>query len=249
MTAPAPEVFFTAMEATWPAAETCACGPFRLRRGEGGGKRVSSAIPTAAFTEADIAAAEAAMRGMGQPALFMIGEDAAALDAALAARGYRIVDPVVVLAGPVARVAMHSPPAMACFAMNAPLAIMRALWDEGGIGPARLAVMERVTGPKSYLFARHRERPAGVGFVALAGRVAMLHALYVPATLRRQGVARNILGRAAEWAQNAGAEWFSAVTIGENLPARQLFSGLGMQPVAKYHYRLWITQGPGAGDG
>lgn len=243
MSAPAPAAFLAAIDATWPAVETRACGPFRLRRGAGGGKRVSAATRESEADPgtADILAAEAAMRAMGQPPLFMLRPGDAALDAMLAARGYAKVDPVTVYAAPVARIATHAPQGMTAFAIAEPLAIMREIWAAGGVGPERLAVMARVRGPNCYLLARHKDRPAGVAFAAIAGEIAMLHALEVSAPFRREGAARNILGRAAEWAQDADATWFSTLTTGENMPAQSLFAGVGMEPVAYYHYRLWIT--------
>lgn len=244
MTAPAPERFLAAIDATWPAAETLPCGPFRLRRGAGGGKRVSAATREGRFDTSDIAEAEAGMRALQQAPLFMIRAGDDDLDAALAGRGYARVDPVGVLAAPVARLAGLAPEGMGCLHSPEPLAVMREIWAGGGIGPERLAVMARVTGPKRALLARHKDRPAGVGFVARDGEIAMLHALEVAEPWRRQGVARKILGRAAEWAQDSGATWFSVLTTGENLPAQALFSGLGLHPVAYYHYRLWINQGP-----
>ena len=89
--------------ATWPAAETRRLGPWTLRRGDGGGNRVSAA--TLDGPPADPAAAEAVMRGWGQPPLFMIrpGEDA--LDACLAARGYLERDPTLIAAAPAAALA------------------------------------------------------------------------------------------------------------------------------------------------
>lgn len=244
MSVPAPAAVLAAIDTTWPAAGSRACGPFRLRQGAGGGKRVSAATREGAAQppgSADIAAAEAGMRDMGQTPLFMLRPGDAALDAALAARGYARVDPVTAYAAPVAEIAAQAPPGMQAFAVGQQLAIMREIWAGGGIGPERLAVMARVRGPRCYLLARHEDRPAGVAFAAVAGEIAMLHALEVSAPFRREGVARNILGRAAEWAQDAGSTWFSVLTTGENMPAQSLFAGIGMVPVAYYHYRLWIT--------
>ncbi|MGG7645326.1 GNAT family N-acetyltransferase [Rhodovulum sp. YNF3179] len=228
---------FAALDATWPAAEFRRLGPWTLRRGDGGGKRVSAATAEGAVTGDDIDRAESAMRDMGQAPLFMIRRGDTALDGLLAERGYAVVDPVHVFLAPVATVAAAAPDPMACFTVETPLAIMRDMWAAGGIGPERLAVMARAQGPRTCLFARTHDRPAGVGFVAIHEDIAMLHALEVPEAFRRRGAARNILGRAAQWAQDHDAAWFSAVTTGENLPAQRLFSGLGLRSVDNYHYR------------
>ena len=42
-TLPEEEAFVAAMEATWPAASRRQVGPFVIRDGQGGGKRVSAA--------------------------------------------------------------------------------------------------------------------------------------------------------------------------------------------------------------
>lgn len=230
-----PELLAAVMEATWPPARALALGPFALRDGAGGGKRVSAATAEAAWTPADIDRAEAALAARGVPALFAIRQGEAALDAALAARGYAVVDPVVAYACPAA--SLPAPPVMTTFAHWPPLAIARELWAEGGIGPARLAVMDRVAGPKAAILARQADRPVGVAFVALHGRCAMLHALEVTVPQRRQGAARHILQAAAQWTRDHGGDTLSLVVTEANAPARALYASLGMRGVGHYHYR------------
>lgn len=228
---------FAAIDATWPAAELRRLGPWVLRRGAGGGKRVSAATADGPVTADDIAAAEAAMADWGQPALYMIRDGDSALDATLAARGLGVIDPTVVLTGPAATVGDPAPEGMACFTLDAPLAIMREIWAAGGIGPARLAVMARASGPATWLFSRQNDRPAGAAFCAIHDDIAMLHALEVPAPLRRQTAGASLVRGAAAWAADHGATSFATLTVAANAPALALFSGLGMTPVAQYHYR------------
>ena len=227
-----------ALDATWPAAETRRLGPWTLRRGLGGGKRVSAASTDSPVTAADVTRAEAAMREFGQAPLFMLHEGNGALDSMLEAHGYRIVDPVLMFVAPVDLPAGVETVPLNAIPSEEPLAMMAELWARGGIGPARLAVMARARGPKTHLFSRFRDSPAGCAFVALDGDVAMLHALEVAPEFRRDGVARRIIGRAALWAREQGANWLATVTTGENLPAQGLFSGIGMQVAGKYHYRM-----------
>lgn len=66
------QTFFDAGDATWPAARCFEHGPWILREGQGGGKRVSAATARGAITGADIPTAEAAMREMDQRPLFMV---------------------------------------------------------------------------------------------------------------------------------------------------------------------------------
>lgn len=231
---------FASLDRTWPAAARSACGPFTLRDGQGGGKRASAATldGPGGFAPGDISAAEAGMERLGQVPLFMIRPGEEALDEALAARGYRVADPVVVLAGPVATVAGPGPEHMSAFTIWPPLKISDDIWEAAGVGPERRAVMVRVEGPKTVVLSRRSERAAGVAFVALAGRVAMVHALEVLPALRRRGSAVNMLRCAAKWAQENGAEMLVALVRQDNAAARALFTSLMMENVGHYHYRL-----------
>jgi len=188
---------FATLEATWPAALCHRLGPWLVRNGQGGGKRVSAATATATWTLADLASAEAAMLALGQTPLFLLRAGELALDAALAARGYRVVDPVVIYAAPCASIATPPPDPMTVFAHWPPLGIAIDLWAAAGIGPARLAVMQRAMGPKTVLLGRTADRASGVAFAAIHRQTAMLHALEVAPNLRRRGCANNILRAAA----------------------------------------------------
>lgn len=222
------------MEATWPPAAHIPCGPFLLRDGAGGGKRVSAATVETAFTEADLARAEAAM---GDNPLFLIRDGDGDLDAALAARGYGVVDPVLAYSAPVSALIGAGAAHMTTFPHWPPMQIARILWADAGVGPARLAVMDRVTGAKAVILGRANDRASGVAFVACHGRHAMLHALEVATAHRRQGSAQNILRAAAGWAQGQGADNLSLVVTVANAPARALYAGLGMVEGGRYHYR------------
>lgn len=228
-----PDLLAEVMEATWPPASRHRLGPFTLRDGAGGGKRVSAASLEGPFTDHDLNALEAAM---AEP-LALIRDGDATLDAALEARGWRVVDPVVAYAAPVASLTADLPP-LAAFPHWPPLEIARSIWAEGGIGQARIAVMDRVQGAKAAILSRKGDRSAGVAFVACHGDEAMLHALEVSPALRRQGVGETVLRAAANWAAAQGAERLSLVVTRQNTAARALYARLGMGVVGQYHYRM-----------
>lgn len=237
MTAPGPTLY-DVVEATWPPARSWRLGPWTIRDGAGGGKRVSAATAEAPFSDDDFARAETAMADLGQPALFMIRDGEDLLDQQLAARGYRVIDPVVIYSIAVARLLERPLPPVSGFALWPPLAIMRDLWAAGGIGPARIGVMDRAQGPKTAILGRSQEQPAGVGFVAIHDKTAMIHAIEVAPKLRRLGTGRNILGAAAAWAQDHGATDLSLVVTRANTGANALYAALGMVVVGQYHYRI-----------
>ncbi|MFN0115585.1 MAG: GNAT family N-acetyltransferase [Paracoccaceae bacterium] len=228
---------FDTLEATWPAAALHRAGPWLIREGRGGGQRVSAATAEADWAEADIPLAETAQAALGQPPLFLVRDGEKRLDAALAARGYRVHDPVFLRAAPVGAVAVPVPP-LSAFPHWPPLAIAREIWEDGGIGPARLAVMDRAGGGKTAILARTGDRVSGVAFLALHGDEAMLHALHVTRAFRRQGSAVNIMRAAADWAQDHGAERISVAVTQANTAANGLYASLPMPIVGEYRYRV-----------
>jgi len=226
--------------ATWPPASTRPAGPFTVPDGAGGGQRVSAARltnPAATdATEGEIDAAIAALSDIGQPPLFMVLGHQTALDARLSARGFALRDLTAAMTIPSADLAAPPPP-VTCFATWPPLAIQAEIWAAGGIGPARLAVMERATGPKMSFFGRITDKPAGTAFAAIHDGVAMLHALEILPAHRRKGLGLTMMRAAADWAQGEGAATFAILVTEENLPAQGLYSSLGFQGVGQYHYR------------
>lgn len=235
--APSEADILRVIDGTWPAARYFDSAPFTLRLGQGGGQRVSAASANAPASPAQIGAAERSMRALDQPPLFIITAKDSALDTELAARGYTIKDPVTMYACPVERLAQLDNGGASVIRAKAPLEIMKEIWAEGGIRKGRLAVMARTKGAKTTLLGRMDDRAAGVGFVAIHGSVAMLHALEILPAYRRKGLGRAITLAAAAWAAENGAETFSLVAVSANAPACGLYRQLGMQEVGHYHYR------------
>ncbi|MCO6383756.1 N-acetyltransferase [Oceanicola sp. 502str15] len=233
---PGLDALFAALDATWPAIRTVRAGAWEVREGGGGGSRVSSA--TTDDEEAALAEMEAAQAGLGQPALVRLRGDQTRLDARLAAAGYGVKDPTNIRLAPIERLCAEKPPRVRVFAVDfPPLTIQREMWEEGGIGPERVAVMERAAGPKTALLGRSNDTPAGAGFVAIHRNIAMLHALEVRAVMRRQGVAVNMMRGAALWAQEHGARWMTVLVTQQNGAANALYERLEMDLVGTYLYR------------
>ncbi len=232
------------VEATWPCATQRKVGPCTIRDGQGGGKRVSAATVEGPVTDDDLAAAECAMADLGQPSLFMIrpGEDT--FDAMLEARGYAVVDPVDIFVIPLAELDLPAPHRLGAIPSWPPLAIQRELWGRGGIGPARIAVMERACAPKSSFLSRRDDRPAGTVFAAIHDGIAMVHALEVLPEHRRRGVGRALMAGVKKWAERHGATQIALVVTTANTSAQALYSSLGMVPVGQYHYRMKMEDRP-----
>ena len=231
------QTLYAVTEATWPPARCATLGPVTLREGQGGGKRVSAATVSGPINAEELTRAEAAMRALGQSPLFQLRAGDTGLDALLAEEGYGVVDPVNLYVAPVAALTAEKPPRVSTFSIWEPLEIMREICAEGGIGPARIAVMERVTGPKTGLFGRHKDQPAAAGFAAIHDRIAMVHALEVQARHRRAGMGRLMMLQAAHWARAQGAHHLSVICTKANQGANGLYSAMGFTHVGDYHYR------------
>ncbi len=220
------------MAATWPTARSWREGPFTLRDGAGGGKRVSAASCEGDWTDADLLRLEQ----LADP-LVLIRPADQDLDAALALRGWKLVDPVLIYAAPVAGLTADLS-SLSAFPHWPPLAIAQFIWAEGGIGPARMQIMQRVSGAKAALLARAEDRPTGVAFVACHEDTAMLHALEVRAECRRKGIGSTLVHAAANWAAAQGVDWLSLAVTEQNAAARALYTRIGMEVVGHYHYRM-----------
>ncbi|HBS48956.1 MAG TPA: GNAT family N-acetyltransferase [Rhodobacteraceae bacterium] len=233
----APETLYAVLDATWPAARFTRLGPWTLREGQGGGQRVSAATAEDAVGVGDIEIAIAAMREMGQRPLFMVRAGEAALDAQLAERGLILHDPVNAYACPAEALTDIPVPRVTALRVWEPLQIMREIWAEGGIGPGRLAVMERAPQPKTAILGRINDKPGGACFVAMHQGVAMVHAIEVLPHQRRHGMAGWFMREAAVWTLDNGGHTLSVVCTRANTAANALYASLGMASVGQYHYR------------
>lgn len=227
----------TAIDATWAPAAIVRHGPWTIREGQGGGQRVSAATAAEPVREADLPAAEAAMRALGQTPLFMIRPGEAVLDALLEARGYRVVDPVNIRLGPLTPLTVEPLPLGQVFPGWEPLAIQLEIWAEGGVGPGRVAAMERVRAPRTSILGRLGQAPAATAFVALHAGIAMMHALTVRERYRRRGVAALMCRQAAVWAAARGGTHLAALCTRANAGSNALYASLGLEVVGHYHYR------------
>lgn len=207
-------------------------GGWTLRRGAGGGQRVS-----AASGMGDLGIAEVQMRAWAQAPLFRLTAAEDVLDQALAGAGYALHDPVVLYAAQVADMVGTQTHAAAAYTCTFRPAIMEEIWAAGGIGAGRLAVMDRVAVPKAFLMSRADDTPAGVAFAAVDGEVAMIHAAEVLSTLRRQGAGILLMEAAARFAAEHGATWLALAVTEGNTAARALYDRLGMSIAGRYHYR------------
>lgn len=231
-------MLYAVVEATWPPAARHTEGNITLRNGGGGGKRVSAATARLPVTAEELTRAAAEMKDMGQDPLFMIRDGDVALDVMLEGQGYEVIDPVNLYVGDVAKLLAEPLENVTTFCIWESLAIMRDIWTAGGIGPDRVAVMERAICPKTTIFGRDRNRPAGAAYVGIHHGIAMVHALEILERHRGVGLGKQMMRRAALWASENSASRMAAVCTQANTGANALYASLGMALVGTYHYRI-----------
>ncbi|MEM6438398.1 MAG: GNAT family N-acetyltransferase [Pseudomonadota bacterium] len=227
-----------AMAVTWPPAsvDDAAAPGWRLRDGRGGGKRVSAATSLGGRDPAPVAAA---MRARGERPMIQVPGSDGEMNAALEAAGWAEVDATVLYVAPSAQMAALPLQTGLRFAMGtARLALLAEIWEAEGIGAARQAVMDRCAAPKAVLMARTDDVTAGAGFVAVHGRLALLHAVVVRPEARRRGAGRSRLAAAGRFGLDQGAGWTGLAVAAANAPARALYEAAGMTEAASYLYRV-----------
>lgn len=228
---------FAALDQTWPAAQQTIDGPFLFRKSAGGGKRVTATSMSGTVAANDIARAESVMDRGHQPRLFTLDPDSSN-DPLLADLGYEALDETRLYNCKLDILTQHRVPPVTAFDCWSPLQMTKDIWAAGGIGAERLAVMDRVKGPKTSFLGRVNGRAGGAAFVALHKQCAMIHALEILPEQRRSGLATSLMIAAAHWSVANGATDFALAVTANNTPANALYTSLGMRAVARYHYRI-----------
>lgn len=224
-----------ALRATWPPAAEEAAEGWMLRDGAGGGSRVSAAVSAGGR---DPAALAALARARGRTPLAQTPDGDPALDAAFAEAGWEAFDPTALYAAPAVSLAMLPlPEGVVWVEGQGRVVLLEEIWETDGVDAARRAVMARAPGPSATIMTRTDHAVAGVGFAALDGEVAMLHAAVVRPEQRRQGAGRALVAGAADWAVRNGADVLALAVTEANAPARTLYEACGMRRVGGYRYR------------
>lgn len=228
----------------WPAHLVEESDGWLLRYAAGVTKRANSVFPAGepADLGAAITAAERFYRDRGLAPAFSLddgGPGTAELDTELAARGYTIVDPTLIMTRPLD--GTWAPPACPVRLEDAPSAEwMRRWWEvDGRGGPDDLAVAERILRGVPSVYARVGDGiPDGVGRLTVTGDWAGIYCMAVNSARRREGLGRAIVAALLDAARDAGARDAYLTVVAANMPARALYDGMGFAVSGGYHYRV-----------
>lgn len=226
----------------WPALESEPAGGWTLRAAGGWTKRANSANPLAPAGpfEAVRAAAEAFYARRGLPAIFRITPLAPPdCDVALAAAGYTMLDPSLVMTMPLAaglgdgrvridRVATAGWLDAFAKANGLPEA-MQATHD---------AIVHGIGLPAAFATCEDSGRAVAFGLAVMErGMIGLFDIVTLPAE-RGRGYGRAVTGALLDWGRREGAIESYIQVRGTNHVARNLYASLGYAQVYAYHYRM-----------
>ena len=232
---------FETIDLTWPAEKFLELRKWKLRKSIKGGKRVSAATAIGKSDIRDIQFVENTLAEWCQEKLFMIKAGENSLDEALKKRGYYIVDPTNIWSISSEALSMQKIPPVTAFSIFPPLAIQRELWIANDIDASKIEIMDRVKTPKTTIFGRIDAKPAASAFVAIANKMAMVHALIVDHKCQRQGMGKFVMQKVGDWADQLGAKSVVVLCTKKNQSANNFYKSLGMRVIGEYHYRLFKT--------
>lgn len=230
-----PETYDRLVAQAWPAPAVTDLAGWRLRFADGVTKRANSVWPAAEpdDVEAAIDEVERFYARRGLPSTFQIsgGSRPGDLDDRLAARGYEIVDPTLVMT----RALSEGSDTVEGLAPLPSREWLELWWSvDGRGGPAELKTAEEILTGVPAIYARIGD---GIGRGVLQDDRLGIYTMAVAPHARRRGLAGQVLDTLLTWGAARGAREAYLVVVEQNTAARALYDGAGFAVAGGYHYR------------
>jgi ribosomal protein S18 acetylase RimI-like enzyme len=235
------------MNQGWPAAHSTELDGWLVRHNAGVTLRANSVLPASAPFDLDRALdyVENLYAGHDIAPSFQVGPAAQPgdLDDRLAARGYQVRNPTLVMCAEVADVLANlTEPASPVNISAAPNDSWMDFWwsVDGRGGSAAQAPARQILNRARALYAviPSGEPVKAIGRLALVDDWAGLYCLAVDPAHRRQGLAQAVIHGLLQEATTLGVTRVWLQVVEENAPARALYDRLGFQTASRYHYRV-----------
>ncbi|MFF5208123.1 GNAT family N-acetyltransferase [Streptosporangium sp. NPDC000396] len=239
----ADETFDRLVDQAWPAVQRVDAGGWTLRAAGGVTKRANSVLPLGEREdmEAAIDEAERFYAARGLPCVFSMGMGATTgLDASLRVRGYRMVDPTLVMTAPLGPAVPADGKAeeKEVTLTRAPSQAWLDTWwsVDGRHGDDGLTTAARILTGVPGVYASLGRQAVGRGVVQ--GEWFGIYCMAVMPHARRQGHGREILRALLSYAREQGTRQAYLVVVESNTEARSLYERQGFTVSARYHYRV-----------
>ena len=227
----------------WPAIEVVERRGWRLRAAAGVTRRANSALPLDAVAltgdalDEQLRAVTGFYADRSLPARVQVSDPL--LGTQLAARGWQLESPTLVLSGPLAR---GESPGAATVTPVPDEAWLACWWSvDGRGGPDGLDVarrcLQRITSPAGYASVRVDGDVVAVARGVVQEGWLGLFAMAVLPAHRRRGHGRSLLGALGRWAATQGARAAYLQLWSGNDTARALYTAAGFETAYSYHYR------------
>ncbi|WP_169984610.1 N-acetyltransferase [Microbispora sp. H10836] len=230
------------VDEAWPAPGRAEDGGWVYRHAGGVTKRANSVLALGERTDLPeaVGRAERFYAGLGQPCVFSVGMGASrGLDDELGRRGYRLVDPTLVMTRPLTSGGL----AAGAVVEDAPSERWLHTWwsvdggrhrDTGEI-PARTWGERILSGvPAGYVLLDE----GAVGRGVPQGRWLGIYCMAVEPRVRRRGLGAAVLRTLLAWGEGHGADSAYLVVTEANAAARALYEREGFTVAGRYHYRV-----------
>jgi N-acetylglutamate synthase len=248
----APELETLAARA-WPALEAERVDGWLLRATPSvQRRRLNSALPLG--DSAAVQAVERFYRERGMTPLVQVApaEQLGALDAELAARGWRADGPTDMLVA-----SCDEPPGSPSDVVVSLLPAVDRAWLETWIAAegrpdaheTHTRVLRRVRSPAAFAIASIEGMPAGVGLAVCDRGWSGVFCMATDPAARRRGVARAVLRTLARWSREQGAGGLYLQVECDNAPAQALYASMGFERSHGYHFRVAPSTTRGASVG
>jgi GNAT superfamily N-acetyltransferase len=227
----------------WPPAERLECEGWQLGFAGGFSKRANSVLPLDAprDLEAALRRCEGEYAARGQKCIVKLTDAArpAGLDAALARRGYALVDPTSVQTKEIGACAGRADPEVRIDACPG-AAWLEACASWGGFDARGLAeLLERIRARRAFAWLPAAGgAPAALALGVLDHRELGIFEVMTAREARRRGLARRTLGALCAWGADRGARRAWLQVVAANTPARHLYAELGFRETYRYWYRV-----------
>ena len=231
----------------WPAPRNAVLGDWLLRSAGGYTKRANSANalqPGATLTPQLLAHIEAHYARQQLPSIFRLSPLAdGGVDALLQARGYRLVDPSLLMQR-ATQADDRQPAADDKLQFESQLP---APWLEGHCGASahppeqqlpHRRILESIGMRCAYASLQREGQALAWGLAVLEREAAGLYEVLVHPAHRGQGLGRQLVQGLLQWAARQGATHTDLQVAAANARARQLYESLGFATVYGYHYRV-----------
>lgn len=226
----------------WPALVTVDCGGWALRSAGGYTKRANSANAVAPRHPFDSVrrTAEAHYGALGLPTIFRLSPLApVCADATLAAAGYVLVDPSLVMVAALDHGAAESGASLAPGPSPEWIeGIAKASGEYGDQVDRHAAILNAIEAPACFVTIHAQGIAAGFGLGVLEqGRLGLFDIAVLPAA-RGQGWGRAATRALLDWGRAQGARSAYLQVTAANRVARGLYGSLGFAEAYSYHYRM-----------